>query len=78
MKQELIKILGLVSSREITDDEILEHVSRLRFELHAKQGYASKTLIEKLKADGYFKFDVARQAWRCELSDMEMRRITNQ
>lgn len=77
MKEQLIKILGLFSSREITDEEILEHVSRLRFELHAKKGYVSKSLIEKLKADGYFKFDEARQSWNCELTDQEMRKRIN-
>jgi hypothetical protein len=51
MKDKLARILG-VSSQKLTDDDLLEMVRQMRFELDAKMGYVSASLIEKLKREG--------------------------
>ena len=33
-------------------------------------------LLEALKRDGTFKFDPARDSWTCEISNVQMQRLT--
>ena len=71
MKEKLARVLG-VSSQNLTDDDLLEKVRQMRFELDAKMGYASASLIEKLKRDGIFLHNEMTQSWSCRLSQREM------
>ncbi len=76
MKEQLIGILGL-NKHTATEESIVAEVEKLVMDLRGKMGYVSMGLIEKLKREGYFKFDGSRQSWKCELTDDLMRKITN-
>ena len=74
MKEKLAMILG--RKKETDEDVLLEVVRQMRFELEAKMGYASASLIEKLKRDGLFRHNEMTLSWECRLSDREMEKIT--
>lgn len=73
MDKELAEVLG--KKPDTKWEELLDIVKHIKFELDAKMGYASISLIDKLKRDGYIRFNPEALTWDLRLSDREMRQI---
>jgi len=73
MEEILIEVLGL--SKLSTPEDIINAVKSNVAELRGKMGYVSAGVLEKLKRDGYLKFNNVDLSWTCRISDTELSRI---
>lgn len=71
--EKLALILGRKPDTDI--EELLREVERMKFELDAKMGYSSLSVIDKLKRDGLIRYSEHDLSWNLRMSDREMRSL---
>lgn len=74
LRDRICGIIGL-NPKERTDEEIVNKIQEMDFEIRGKMGFMSLPLIEQVKREGYLRFNERDLTWNLRMTDLEMSRL---